>query len=247
MTLKLFVFHGGPAPRRTVLYVHERRFPEGFVEIIPCTIDAPAAPAKAPRKPPGSVPLLHDPETGFVLRESLAILDYLEDLAEAPQGPLQLRPTMRGATAQDRAKTKEMLGLIDAVTVDVEYAPTFGCKLFAPTVGGEQSAAAVRWLLRHAHQNLARIAEYAAEGGTTPWLVKFDGEDEARITLADCALFAILQYAEHMFGWDLTEKYPRLRLFYDAFKERESAAIPEGTWPAQLTDLTKDWIEYGEE
>lgn len=238
MNLKLFVFHGGPAPRRVVIYLQERRFSDGnSIEVIPCTIAAPGAPAQGPGKPPGSVPLLHDPATGFVLRESLAIIDFLEDMAEA-----QDLATMRGRTPEDRAKTKEMLGLIDAVTTDVEYAPAFGCRLFAPVVEGEQSPAAVRWLLSHAHQNLERIAEYAAEG--TPWLLRFAGEEEARVTVADCALFAILQYAENMSGWDLTERYPRLKEFCAAFKGRQSAVIPEGTWPAQLTDLTKDWIEY---
>jgi glutathione S-transferase len=236
MTLKLFVFHGGPAPRRTVVYLKERNFEEDFIEIISCTMAAPGAPAEAPGKPTGSVPLLHDPETGFLLRESLAIMDYLEDLAEE-----RGLPTMRGCTPAARAKTKEMMGLIDAVTTCIEYAPVFGCKLFAPVVGGEQSAATVRWLLGHAHQNLERIAEYAPGG--TPWLVTFDGE-ETRVTMADCALFVVLQYAENMFGWDLAEKYPRLRQFYDAFKWRTSAAVPEGTWSAQLTDLTKEWITY---
>lgn len=243
--LKLYVFHGGPAPRRVVVYLAERSFTQDLVEIVPCTISAPGAPAEAPGKPAGSVPLLHDESTGFVLRESLAIMEYLEDLAEA-----QGMPTMRGSTPEARAKTRQMMGLIDAVTTDVEYAPVFGCKLFAPVVGGEsgQSAAAVRWLLSHAHQNLSRIAEYAPPGEGIPWLVEFEpngGEgQEARVTVADCAFFAILQYARNMFGWDLTERYPRLKLFYDAFERRASAAIPDGAWPAQLTDLTKEWIDY---
>ncbi|KAK5043575.1 hypothetical protein LTR84_011382 [Exophiala bonariae] len=238
MNLKLFVFNGGPAPRRVVIYLVERNFNEdASVELIQCTIAAPGAPALAPGKPPGSVPLLHHPATGFTLRESLAIIDYLEDMAE-----VQGLWTMRGRTPKDRAKTKEMLGLIDAVTTDVEYAPAFGCRLFAPVVGGEQSPAAVRWLLSRANQSLERIAEYAAEG--TPWLLRFEREEEAQVTVADCALFAILQYAENMFGWDLTEDHPRLKTFYGAFKLRQSASIPEGTWPTQLTDMTKDWIEY---
>ncbi|KEF54738.1 uncharacterized protein A1O9_09180 [Exophiala aquamarina CBS 119918] len=242
--LKLFVFHGGPAPRRVVIYLAERKFPQDFIEIIPCTISAPGAPAEAPGKPAGSVPVLHDESTGFILRESLAIMEYLEDLAEA-----QGLPTMRGSTPEARAKMREMLGLVDALTVDIEYAPVFGCKLFASVVGGEseQSAAAVRWLLGRAHQSISRIAEYAAPAGRTPSLAKFDGDShdaEARVSTADCALFAVLQYAENMFGWDLTERYPRLKQFYDAFQRRASAAVPDGTWPAQLTDLTKDWIDY---
>jgi len=244
--LKLYVFHGGPAPRRTVIYLAERDFDaaQNPIEIIPCTISAPGAPAETLGKPPGSVPVLHDESTGFVLRESLAIIEYLEDMADE-----QGLPTMRGATAQARAKTRQMLGLIDAVTTDAEYAPVFGCKLFAPVVGGAegQSPAAVRWLLGRIHQNLGRIVEYA--GDRTPWLVDFEGEaaqegQEASVTVADCALFAVLQYARHMFGWDLTERHPRLQRFYDAFEGRKSAVVPGGTWPAELTDLTKDWIDY---
>lgn len=180
MGLRLFVFHGGPAPRRVVVYLKERNLPD--VEVVSCTMSAPQAPVEAPGKPSGAVPLLHDPGTGFTLHESLAVTMYLEDLA-IQQGGEPMDGSQGGPAG--RAKIIEMLGLIETVAVGVEFAPVFGCKIFAPVVEGQQSAGGVRFLLKLVHQNLDRIEQYAAPIRNTsqPWLVDVGQETRSVLSL----------------------------------------------------------------
>jgi glutathione S-transferase len=237
MSHKLWVYHGGASPRRVVVSLAERELPPDFITIIPTTMSGPGAPAEALGKPPGAVPLLALP-TGELIHESLAIITYLEDLAVNLSPPL---PSMFGCTTLERAKVNEMLGLIETVTLSIELAAVNGCVLFAPQIEEQQSAAMVRWLMKFVHKNLARIEEYAGPEG--PWLVSQGGQGE-KVTVADCVLFATLQYALELFGLDFWGKHDRLRRFYEAFGKRSSAVVPEGTWPSQITAMTKRWIEY---
>ena len=237
MSSKVWVFHGGASPRRVVVYLGERGFADNVVDILPATISGPGAPAEAPGKPPGSVPLLALPN-GQCIHESIAIIEYFEDLADV-QG---LR-TMRGRTPQERARVRDMLGLTEQLTIGVELAAVHGCTVFSSEIEGQQSAPSVRWLLRYCDKQLSRISEYASSEG--PFLVKLaDESTERSVTVADCVLFATLQYARELFGLDFSKAHPRIGLFYDAFEGRASAAIPDGAWPAQLTTRTKKWIEY---
>lgn len=239
MSHKLWVFHGGATPRRVVIYHTERNFPKDFIEIIPTTMAGPGAPAVAPGKPPGSVPLLALP-SGELVSESLSIIEYLEDVAET-----QGLPSLRGRTAIERAKVRTLMGLIDSVTLSVEIAAVNGSIAFAQILEGQQSAGMERWLMAFIHKNLDRMEEVADPQG--PFLVKTRTENttsEMEITTADCALFAVLQYASELWGLNLVEQHPRLQLFFDAFKTRPSAAVPENTWPEEMTTMTRRFIEY---
>ena len=243
MSYKLYNFHGGPASRRVDIFLQERSLPKDLVQVITCTIKTPDAPAEAPGKPSGSVPILQDTSSGFVLHESLAVMEYLDKLA-VDRGS----DTKYGSTTLERAKINEMMGLTETLVYLLKYLPCFGCKLFVSVVEGDQSPGGVRFMLKKLHTTLARTVKCAAplpsEDGSAPWLMEAHRGGERTLTVADCSLFGILQYARHMFGWDLTADYPRLAEFYSAFEKRESAAIPEGTWPPAMTELTKAWIEY---
>lgn len=123
-----------------------------------------------------------------------------------------------------------MMGLVETLLYTMKYLPYFGGKLFATVVEGDQSAGSVRFLLKQLHKTLNKIVEYVppepGRDGDGPWLVDCGNENEVRrLTVADCSLFGILQYARYMFGWGLTAGYPRLARFYDAFERRESAAV----------------------
>ncbi|CAM1503209.1 Fc.00g079850.m01.CDS01 [Cosmosporella sp. VM-42] len=239
MSHQLWVFNGGAAPRRVVIYSVERNFPEGLIDIIPATISGPGAPAIAPGKPSGAVPLLALP-SGELIGESLSIIEYLEDIAES-----RGMPPLRGNTAIERAKVRTLLGIIETVTLSVEIAAVNGSVAFASLVEDQQSAGLERWLLAFIHKNLKQIAEIADPKG--PFLIrKKDTNSEMRteVTTADCALFAILQYASSLWGLNLVEEHRRLGLFYDAFKARPSATVPENTWPSEMTAVTKQFIQY---
>ena len=235
MSHKLWVFDGGAAPRRVVIYCVERNFAQGFIDIIPTTISGPGAPAVAPGKPPGSVPMLALP-SGELITESLSILDYLEDVAK-----LQGLPSLRGSTPVEQAKVRTLLSLIETVTLSVEIAAVNGSVAFAPLVEGQQSAGLERWLMAFVHSNLGRIEEVADPQG--PYLVK-PADSSAEVSTADCALFATLQYASELWGLNLVDEHPRLKSFHETFAKRPSAAVPENTWPQQMTAMTRKFIEY---
>jgi glutathione S-transferase len=218
-----------------VVYLGERNFPKGFIEILPATIVGPGAPAIAAGKPPGSVPLLTLP-SGEVITESLSIIEYLEDAAES-----QRMQSMRGVDPVERAGVRTLLGLIETVTLSLEFAAVNGSVAFAPLVEGQQSPGLERWLFAFIHKNLGRIEEIADPRG--PFLVKAE-DGNARVTTADCALFATLQYASEMLGLDLVEEHPRMKLFFVAFEKRPSAAIPENTWTLEMKAVLRDFIEF---
>ena len=235
MSHKLWIFQGGAAPRRVVIYNIERKFPQDFIEIVPTTIAGPGAPAVAPGKPPGPVPMLALP-SGELVTDSLSILEYLEDFAES----LNL-PSMRGSTPIERAKVRSLLGLIETVTLSIELAAVNGSVVFRALVEGQQSAGVERWLNPFVHKSLGRIEDIA--NLQSPYLVKLAGDD-TEVTTADCALFATLQYASELWGLNLIEEHPRLKSFYDAFAQRRNAPVPENTWPQEMTAMTRKFIDY---
>ncbi|KAK7432984.1 hypothetical protein QQZ08_000455 [Neonectria magnoliae] len=220
MSHKLWVFNGGAAPRRVVIYSVERNFPKGFLDIIPATIAGPGAPAVAPGKPEGPVPLLALPSRGLI-SESLSIIEYLEDVAES-----QGLSSLRGSTILDRAKVRTLLGMIETITLSVEIAAVNGSVALAPLVENQQSAGLERWLLTFIHKTLRQIADTADPDG--PFLVRTE-KDATEVSTTECALFAVLPYASGLWGLNLGIEHPRLQLFYSTFESRPSAAVPEGT------------------
>jgi predicted nucleotidyltransferase len=136
---------------------------------------------------------------------------------------------------------RTLLGLIETVTISVEIIAVNGSVAFAPLVEEQQSAGVERWLLAFIHKNLGRIEDNADPQG--PFLVKpKDGKGD--VTTAECALFATLQYASELWGLNLVEEHPRLKLFYDAFRERLSATVPENTWQRAMTMTTRKFIKF---
>jgi glutathione S-transferase len=88
------------------------------------------------------------------VHESLAIIEYLEDLAES-----RGLATMRGRTTAERARVRDMLGLAEEMTHALELAAVHGCIIFVPEIENQQSAASVRYALTHCHKKLAKIEE----------------------------------------------------------------------------------------
>jgi hypothetical protein len=63
-------------------------------------------------------------------------------------------PSLRGSIPIGRAKVRTILGLIETVTLNVEFAAVNGSVTFAPLVEGQQNAGVERWLLAFIHKNL---------------------------------------------------------------------------------------------
>lgn len=123
------------------------------------------------------------------------------------------------------------------MTLAIELAAVHGCTLFVRQIENQQSAAGERHMLRHYHKIISRIEEYAFS--ECPFLARFDDQRAESVTIAGCMVFVTLQYAWELFGIDLADEYPRLRVFYDAFKSRRSDVISEGTGQPQLAVVTK--------
>jgi hypothetical protein len=100
MTLKFWVFHGGPASRRVVIYLAERGVPSEDFEVTPAPIAAPGAPTDAPGKRAGSVSLFAL-EDGTYVSDSLAIIEYF-DLTESRGLPRHARLCAGGPSTSAR-------------------------------------------------------------------------------------------------------------------------------------------------
>ncbi|RYP90823.1 hypothetical protein DL770_003084 [Monosporascus sp. CRB-9-2] len=240
--LELFVLTWGTYPRRVLIYLHEKGLIESpHLKITPVTISA-AGKMEAPGKPPGTVPILKLPNGSFI-KQSVAILNYFEDICDNPQEDWHRelaglsRKNMRGNTAEERAHMREVLALADQVGSLFSFAARKGTKLFVPieTSSAEGSRLALEWCKRD-----LKLLEAYYEGDKR----LENGGADAATTIADCALFAFLQYSKEMHAVDLLAEpeLPNLKRFYENFKERESAKIEEGFYPEDLRQLTSQWL-----
>jgi glutathione S-transferase len=67
-------------------------------------------------------------------------------------------------------------------------------------------------------------------------------EKESGPNIVDCMFFSILQFMKVLYGKDLIAGRPNLVKFYETFKERDSARIPEGYYPEIVSVLAPQWL-----
>ncbi|KAI0837463.1 hypothetical protein F5Y06DRAFT_304285 [Hypoxylon sp. FL0890] len=240
--LELFVLTWGIYPRRVLIYLHEKGLLNSpHIKITPVTI-SPTNEMVAPGKPKGTVPILALPDGTFI-KQSVAILDYFEDICDNPQEQWQkdiaavAKPSMRGSSAREIATTREILALADEATSLFGFACHKGSKLFVTLepVDPTASGFAMEW----AKKNLKLLEAYY-EG-------RFEGNNPngEKVTIADCVLFSLLQFAKELYARDLVAdpELPNLKRFYNVFKESESAKIPEDFYPREIKELACVWLE----
>ncbi|KAL7620391.1 hypothetical protein AAE478_009386 [Parahypoxylon ruwenzoriense] len=238
--LELFVLTWGIYPRRILIYLHEKGLLHSqHIKVTPVTLVPSSRDMVAPGKPPGTVPILALPDGTFI-KQSVAILEYFEDICDNPQEDWQKdiaaaakRPSMRGNSARDRATTREMLALADEATALFGVACYLGSRLFVPA----ETTTATGWgvPMSKARKNLKLLeAHYASRDINSP-----------AIFTADCVLISLLQFSKELYGVDLTAdpELPMLKRFFDAFKERESAKIPEDFYPKEFRELACVWVK----
>ncbi|KAI8962012.1 hypothetical protein F5Y11DRAFT_324362 [Daldinia sp. FL1419] len=101
---------------------------------MPVTI-SPKAETLAPGKPKGAVPILTLPDGSFI-KQSVAILDYFEDICDNPQEDWQkdmaaaAKACMRGNNVCKRATARESIALADEAASMSGFACHKGSKLF---------------------------------------------------------------------------------------------------------------------
>ena len=106
--MKLYVFPVAPNPTRIRLYLAEKREAGAEFDIEEITVNLQEQEQRSAehleRNPLAKLPVL-EIEDGVFLTESLAIIEYLEELSPDPP--------MIGATALDRARTRELERIIE--------------------------------------------------------------------------------------------------------------------------------------
>lgn len=203
--MKLYSFFGAPNPRKVLVYLGEKglKVPTQEVNIISGENRTPEFLAKNPL---GGLPVL-ELDDGSHLTESLAIIEYLEET--------QPNPSLLGGSALERARTREAeriadLGVLGRVAVIFQNTHPFMAGRIKQSPDAADTA---RGLLANSLRTLnARIGKNPFVTGAKP-------------TIADCTLFAALEFAAFA-QVAIDPEYDNVLRWYEAFKQRPSAQLP---------------------
>jgi glutathione S-transferase len=206
-TMKVYDFSWGPYPRRVTIYRLEKNIPDLEVVDVQLANDRAKGWPEDVRKlsPSGSLPIL-DPGDGTLVRQSLAILEYLEDRYPTP--------TMLGETPAERALVRELISVFDDATAFFGLWATKSSNV-ADVVNEPKS----RDISEYGHKRFVRDLEIAeammSESG--PWLT---GES---VTTADCVAIATLNMIDEVYSVKVpAERFPKLAGWYERFSARPS-------------------------
>jgi glutathione S-transferase len=200
--MKLYDFAGAPNPKRVRVYLAEKgiNIPTQQVNILSGENRAPEFLAKNPM---GGLPVL-ELDDGTYLPESLAIIEYLEDLHPTPP--------MIGTTPAERARVRALeriaeLSILGRVATVFQNSHPF----FAGRVKQSPDAAdSARNMLKNASRVLDGLI------GKGPFVAG------AKPTIADCTLVAAFNFAEFA-GVPMDPECTNLQRWWNNFKERPSA------------------------
>ncbi len=201
--MRIFDFPGAPNPRKLRIYVAEKQLAIPF-EVVDIVSGQNRTPEFLRRNPLGGLPVL-ELDDGTHLTESLAIIEYLEELHPDPP--------MIGTTPLARARTREIericeLGVLNSIAQIFQNTHPF----MAGRV--KQSADAAD----NARARLAATLKVVNDRiGTNPFVA---GE---RPTIADCTLCAALDFADFA-GVAIDPGLAHVARWRAAFQQRPSAA-----------------------
>ena len=202
--MKLLDFNLAPNPRKVRVYLHEKgiSIPIEAVDVLSGKNRTPEFLARV--NPLGGLPVL-ELDDGTHLTESLAIIEYLEELHPTPP--------MLGETPLERARVREAericeFGVLGSVAGFFQNTHVF----FANRVKQSPDAAETA---------LGRLATATkvvdARIGENPFVAG------ARPTIADCTLFAACEIAAFANAPIDYAARPNFARWYEAFKQRPSA------------------------
>lgn len=214
--MKLYELTWGVYPRRVTIYLAEKGISD--IERIPLDFfrGENRQPEHLARNPAGTVPVLEISD-GVFIRQSTAILEYLEELYP--------RPNMIGATPLDRAYTRDLMSLINESTLLFGVHISHANRLFAGMVEQKRDAADAAW------------GFYLNRMTTLDRMVKSDEFlNGAHPTIADCALASLLGFAKDFYNVTIPSDFGRIVDWYARFSARPSAAPPE--YPPELIAIT---------
>jgi len=200
--MKVYDFVGAPNPKKLRVYLAEKGIG------IPCEpVNIVTGENRTPeflkRNPLGGLPVL-ELDDGRHLTESLAIIEYLEELHPSPP--------MIGTTPLERARVRELerivaLGVLNSVaTIFQNSHPFMAGRLKQSADAADNARARLATNLKVLDATLAGRPFVAGE----------------RPTIADCTLLAALEFAEFV-QVPLDPAYANVGRWYAAFKQRPSA------------------------
>jgi glutathione S-transferase len=201
--MKLHTFVGAPNPKRVHIYLAEKGIE---LERVDVSILAGETRTESFRNknPMGGLPVL-ELDDGSYVSESLAIIEYFEEL--------QPQPPMIGQTALERLHVRELericeIGVLLRLAQVLQQSHPFFASRY------QQNAEVAEGGLKLLHGTLKVLD---AKIGDRPFLA---GD---RVTIADCTLFASLWFAHAMgVAIDLSAR-PNLTRWNEAFRKRPSA------------------------
>jgi glutathione S-transferase len=185
------------------------------------------------------------------IKQSLAILTYLEDLSETPGSDFYTpgKPSMRGRTALEKARVAELLSMIDECATLFRYWYYSRCHL-----NPEPKIETAKFMKENLFDSLGTLNSYFLDRDLE-FLSKplgyagTEGEGEEPgfmeyVTIADCALFAFFQYENGMFRRDLSAEkgLEKLREFWEMFGQRESVRL-ETEYDKEMQKEAVVWYE----
>jgi glutathione S-transferase len=201
--MKLHEFPGAPNPKKVRVYLAEKGIQ---VDSVPVNIISGEnrQPEFLKKNPMGGLPVL-ELDDGSYLPESLAIIEYFEDLHPTPP--------MIGTTPLERARVRALERLIELSVlgrIAVIFQNTH--PLFAGRV--KQSPDAAESARGALAGNLKVLDDKIGSN-------KFAAGDKP--TIADCTLLAAIQFAEFA-QIPIDPSYKNIHRWFEGFKQRPSAA-----------------------
>ena len=201
--MKLHEFAGAPNPKKVRVYLAEKG-----IDVPSVPVDIVTGENRRPdflkKNPMGGLPVL-ELDDGTYLPESLAIIEYFEELHP--------NPPMIGTTPLERARVRALerlceLSVLGRIAVIFQNThPLFASRLKQSADAAESARSALA----------SNLAVLDAKIGAN----KFVAGDKP--TIADCTLLAALQFAE--FGQiAIDPALKNVHRWYESFKQRPSAA-----------------------
>jgi len=201
--MKLHEFAGAPNPKKVRVYLAEKGIEVASVPVNIITGEN-RQPEFLKKNPMGGLPVL-ELDDGSFLPESLAIIEYFEELHP--------NPPMIGTTPLERARVRAIerlceLSILGRIAVIFQNtSPLFAGRLKQSADAAESARGALQ----------SNLAVLDAKIGSNPFVAG------AKPTIADCTLLAALQFAE--FGQiPIDPAFKNIHRWYESFKKRPSAS-----------------------
>jgi len=200
--MKIYDFGGAPNPKKLRVFLAEKglKVPIEAVDIIS---GQNRTPEFLKKNPSGGLPVL-ELDDGSYLPESLAIMEYFEELH--PQ------PPMIGTTPVERARTRSTeriaeLGVLGPVATVFQNTHPFMAGRLKQSPDAAENA-------RNRLQGALQVLDNTI--GANPFVAG------TRPTIADCTLLAALDFAAFA-GVEIDPAFKNVTRWYTSFKERPSA------------------------